>query len=224
MTNLSSPVLIEPSTIHTRSLLMACDTPLLHPYLALRVSEQILIASGTHPSGMPRDLRKVVLAVTRTDGSERNGGRRWLNFDECSTPIAEFLNRRGKGERLEMFRFSMFKNMASLVHYWNKNVRAVVAVHGGGLYNVLWSSPDTIVVELRPQRHGHSYGGTVFWELSSLKNLTYWTIPIPAVDDLFNANANCSHIVRALHMSLNGHTHRHGLAHWYQGSFRPTFK
>lgn len=221
----SAPVVHPPEIVHATSLLIACDTPLLHPYLAQRTSEHIIASSGGDPHGVALSQRKVILAVTRTDGSERNGGRRWLNYDECAHKINALLSMRGRHEVLEMFQFSKFPNVAAVVGYWNRHVRAVVGTHGGGLYNVMWSSPGTVVIELRPRRKSHTYGGTVFWELSSLKNLTYWTIPITAVDDAYNANANCDHVVHALGTSLNEGEDARGpvLDHWYQASFRPTF-
>ena len=73
-----SQQLLRPGPATTAaSFIFACDTPLVHPYLMQRVSEQSLAAAGLPPGGVPAADRKVVLLVTRMgDAAVKNGGRR----------------------------------------------------------------------------------------------------------------------------------------------------
>lgn len=70
-----SPERMSPGTHYTRSLLMACDQPLLHPYTQLRIYETFAESIGVDPSGTPPEQRTVVVTLPRNDGTQRNGGR-----------------------------------------------------------------------------------------------------------------------------------------------------
>jgi molybdopterin-guanine dinucleotide biosynthesis protein A len=77
VTQASQQLLTPGPSITAASLIYACDTPLVHPYLVQRVSEQSLAAAGLDPRGVPAAERKVVLLVTRMgDKAVLNGGRR----------------------------------------------------------------------------------------------------------------------------------------------------
>jgi hypothetical protein len=81
--NVSSPSkLLQPTaTVHAKSFIYACDTPLIHPYLMQRASELMMAAAGVDPLGKPLKERKVVLLSTRmNDSSALNSGRRWVGM------------------------------------------------------------------------------------------------------------------------------------------------
>lgn len=150
---------------------------------------------------------------------------RWLNYDECVPQMQEVLLTRGKGERVQQFKASKFLSFADAIKFWNENVRIVLGMHGGGLYNVMWSSPQTPVIEFRPQSGDETYGGTLFWELSSIKNLTYWTVPVTATSKAMDAVIDCSLVAKVLHAALEDKGDPRGptLDSWYQGRFQPGF-
>ncbi len=58
-----------------RSLIYACDTPLLHAYLLQRAGERMMEAAGLDPRGTPRASRKTILLVARK-GALNNHERR----------------------------------------------------------------------------------------------------------------------------------------------------
>lgn len=70
-----APNTIGISTLYARSLLMACDQPLLHPYTQLRIYETFAESIGIDPAGTPPEERTVVVTLPRNDGTQRNGGR-----------------------------------------------------------------------------------------------------------------------------------------------------
>lgn len=78
--NVSDPKsqLVSPAEpVQARSLIFACDTPLIHPYLMLRSAEAMLAAAGLNPRGKPLVDRKVVVLATRmNDKNTYNAGRR----------------------------------------------------------------------------------------------------------------------------------------------------
>ena len=73
MTNNSSPNLVAPSQLHAKSFLMACDTPLLHPYTMLRLFETVMTSAGLDPVPVPREQRKVIITLPRNDGENHHG-------------------------------------------------------------------------------------------------------------------------------------------------------
>lgn len=107
-------------------------------------------------------------------------------------------------------------------------VRAIVGMHGGGLYNALFaSSPSTPVVEIRPRRPASKpLGGTLFWELASMRNLSYWSLIVDTKDERGNSNVDCKLVAEALQESLGEDMSKRPptVDRWYQGGLRPTFR
>ena len=223
MANASRSDLIAPSQMTAGRFLMACDAPLWHPFNTQKTAETILKAAGASGMGVARPMRKVIAALPRADGTERNGGRRWLNYESCTPNITDLLKTRGQGEELRQFRLSDFPSFDAAIRFWNENVRLAIGVHGGGLYNTIWSSDDTVIVELRPRFANRTYGGTLFWELAAMKNLTYWTVPVPAINNMYDANIDCGLVIDILKAALSERKDERGpvLDTWYQGGFAP---
>lgn len=108
-----------------------------------------------------------------------------------------------------------------------RQVRAIIGTHGGGMYNVLFVSPGTSVIEIRPQQPGQKpLGGTLFWELSSIKNLTYWSFASATNGPGTDTRVDCDVVAETLQAALSEDyaTRLPVLDRWYQGGFRPTFR
>lgn len=142
---------------------------------------------------------------------------------ECEPLLQQLLAKRGKDEKLQVFKTSAFSTHSAAIRYWSENVRLAMGMHGGGLYNTLWSSPGTTVIEIRPRYNNQTYGGTLFWELAALKNLSYWTVPVPADNGRFDARIDCTYAVDILRRGLEDEIDPRGppLDTWYQGPFAP---
>lgn len=75
----SRQILSPAMPLQAQSLIFACDTPLVHPYLMLRFAESLKAAAGLDPKGRPLQDRKVVVLATRmNDKNTFNGGRRYV--------------------------------------------------------------------------------------------------------------------------------------------------
>jgi len=55
-----------------------------------------------------------------------------------------------------------------------ERARAVVGIHGAGLTHILWSAPDTVVIELTFLESPP----LMFWHISAALDLSYWLVPI----------------------------------------------
>ena len=54
-----------------------------------------------------------------------------------------------------------------------KNAKVVVSAHGAGLTNLCFSSPNCIVIEIKPCRPGYAYQNKVYENISKINNLNY---------------------------------------------------
>ncbi|KAI8462750.1 MAG: hypothetical protein J3K34DRAFT_446894 [Monoraphidium minutum] len=225
LANASQKQLLAPSPVRAKALLLACDAPLWHPYNLLRTAEMLVQMSGADPKGHSTSARKVIVTLPRNDGSEKNGGRRWLNYDECAIALQVALDERGNHETVKQYKASEYSSFAESIRFFNENVRLIIGMHGGGMYNAMWVSADTPVIELRPKMGGQAHGGTLFWELSSIKNLTYWTVPVATTGGSMDAIVDCKLIVRVVKTALEDKPDPRGAAlkTWYQGRFQPGF-
>jgi hypothetical protein len=126
--NVTPGQIIPPDVVKARKFIYSCDTPLLHPYLVQRMSENMLAAAGVDPQGVPWDQRKVVLLIGRNnDAGVHNGHeRRWNNYEQCKPKIEALLQRRGQGERIVEWDLSQFGSLQDIMKFWNSQVRFVV--------------------------------------------------------------------------------------------------
>lgn len=150
---------------------------------------------------------------------------RWLNYDVCAIELQAALDKRGNHETVKQYKSSEHSSLAESIRYIHENARLVIGMHGGGLYNVMWVSPGTPVIELRPQVGGDAHGGTLFWELSSIKNVTYWAVPVTTTGTSLDAIIDCKLIVKVVITALQDEGDARGptLKTWYQGRFQPGF-
>ena len=56
-----------------------------------------------------------------------------------------------------------------------------------------------------------------------MKNLTYWTVPVPAINNMYDANIDCGLVIDILKAALSERKDERGpgLDTWYQGGFAP---
>lgn len=148
---------------------------------------------------------------------------RWINYKACQAALLQVLQDRGQNESLLEFNPGRFSSLSEAIQFWYENVRAVVGMHGGGLYNVFWSAPGTAVVEVRPTFQNTTSGSLYFWELAAMKNLSYWALLPPASNAHFDANLDCQEMAQVLQQVLSEDADPRGpvLDMWYQGPFPP---
>jgi hypothetical protein len=125
--NVTTNGLISPRPVKARKFIYSCDTPLLHPYLVQRMSEQMLAAAGLAPQGVPWDQRKVVLLIGRNNDAGVNNGheRRWNNYEQCKPQMEALLQRRGQGEVLVEWDLDKFGSLQDIMKFWNTQVSNV---------------------------------------------------------------------------------------------------
>lgn len=80
-----------------------------------------------------------------------------------------------------------------------ERARAVVGIHGAGLTHILWSAPDTVVIELTFLESPP----LMFWHISAALDLSYWLVPISQSYWLIpDVEAPTSDIIEILKSSL----------------------
>jgi hypothetical protein len=125
--NVTASGLIYPGPVNARKFIYSCDTPLLHPYLVQRMSENMLAAAGVDPQGVPWDQRKVVLLIGRNNDAGVSNGheRHWVNYEQCKPQLEALLQRRGQGEVLVEWDLDSFGSLQDIMKFWNTQVRSV---------------------------------------------------------------------------------------------------
>lgn len=67
-----------------------------------------------------------------------------------------------------------------------KSARLVIGPHGGGLYNIMFSPRDTVILEFGPYiKNGTDITGlahTIFWRIADLIGQQYWRMPAQVLD------------------------------------------
>jgi hypothetical protein len=101
-------------------------------------------------------------------------------------------------------------------------VRGALGVHGSGLMNVHWASPQTAIFEIWPvtQDKKRTRGLNVFWEQAALKGASYWWFHAQS-DNSWNVDVDCSLLAQAVDKGLNNTTNPM-LEHFYQGTMWST--
>lgn len=170
-----------------RRLLFPCRTPLVHPYLALRLSELLLHAAGVgRRADLPPVADKKVVLMLHRDESSRNGGRQLVNRQEVEAAVRELLRRRGRGETLRTFRLADYSGgLLEVVRFMSMQVRAAIGVHGAAMHNMRFTGPGTLWVEILPVEPAAGPGGlaTMYWELAACLGQHYWAVPAKVVSE-----------------------------------------
>jgi hypothetical protein len=138
-------------TLGTVALCGAPHTPKLYQVLNVRMREHYASIGVTY---LPLEERKEVLYFTRNsvDKSDRtsNGGREIRNERALLTKLQPVLDRRGL--KLVLFKrsdFTSLKDAAAAVG----RARLLWGMHGGAIYNLIFASPGTPLLDINPLEH-----------------------------------------------------------------------
>lgn len=137
-------------------------------------------------------------------------------------PIQKLLKGRNQGEKLEEWDLSRFGTHVELVDYWSNEVRAVIGVHGGALYNVQYATTPTMVIEIWPVSQDKQRVAVptpnVIWEICSTRGLQHWALPVPIANgSSSDVNVDCSMLVNTLAQHL-GTSYGSVVEPFYQGT------
>ncbi|WVW79015.1 hypothetical protein I302_100978 [Kwoniella bestiolae CBS 10118] len=191
--NPSSQVLLS-----LEKLIYSCKTPLVHPYLSWKALEILKLPWTMSDEEFDTSQKNIVLYVSRSHGGAMNGGRRVVNEAQLLSDIKEFLDERGKGETLQLFEETQYRDLDKLIDQLANRVSAIIGPHGGGLMNHRFMSPQkSLLLEFLPT----SRIEFINYEESSILNQTYSTIivePAPNTrDDMIIDFQDVRHILDA---------------------------
>ena len=136
-----------------------CNAPKLHPVLWQRMRKVVTSAILPDPDAPAVDVALIVR------GKTRNGGRMLLNLDALVGALqAKYTVAVVDPATMPMAR------VVGLV----QRCRVILGVHGGGMFNMLFSPPNVSVVEMAPYRGASNFlrhpGGMVYIFASLLGN------------------------------------------------------
>ncbi|EFJ46647.1 hypothetical protein VOLCADRAFT_92820 [Volvox carteri f. nagariensis] len=185
--------------IQTRLLVYPCQTPLIHPYTHQLASEVIQQAAGYDPRVIePVGSRPVILFFAR------RGSRAWHNENECRLAIEQLIAGRNRNEQLVTFQADAYPNARDVVKL-GRRVKLMVGVHGGAFYNLVYMQPGTGIVEVCPVAPDgkSSRCGAMFWEMSNVRNMPYWSVVATNVThDWQILTMDCNLVVSAVRNAL----------------------
>ncbi|XP_070559198.1 uncharacterized protein [Ptychodera flava] len=177
----------EPRKIYSADyLVMACHAPPLHPVLWRKMRTVFGVRSAANPVGAGR-----VVLFTRRKGA-KNIGRRMINLDDVIKALTSRY-----AERFVVLDIG-FQKIGEAVRFF-RNVSTIVAVHGGALYNMVFATPKTNVVEILPYGEPrHHSAVNIFWAQSELLGLPYWRLYEKTVSPSRDLVVNISKLTLAL--------------------------
>ena len=136
--------------IRAKRLIFSCRSPLVHPFTT-KLTSQKLGLFNNHKRYVAESDRKVVYYLSRSLGLERNGGRKVLNEERVVDAIRRLLVKRGRQERLEIFRPDSFTSLSDLMGRISGTAAAIIGPHGAAHYNGRFALPNTLIVEFIPK-------------------------------------------------------------------------
>ena len=146
-----------------------CKTPPLHPLLWRRGRRLITRRlTFSHPG--------FVILITREH--TRNGGRKIINVKKVTAFLKQTYH-----SRLRVFSGNLsFHESLELF----SQASVVIGCHGGGLYNIHFSPPDTDVIEFMPvtllDAPPNGLAHTIFWRVSMALGHRYWRLHARSLD------------------------------------------
>ncbi|XP_077862372.1 uncharacterized protein LOC144344177 [Saccoglossus kowalevskii] len=150
-------------------LVFACVAPPLHPLLWQHARNKMGVIDNAVEA-----LPDNVVLVTRKEGVQMNG-RHILNRDAVVNVLRERY-----GNRLIVLHRGIH-NLGQAIEF-HKNVKIIIGVHGGALYNSIFMPTRSYVVEITPTlKTGQSVEGIaerIFWYQSNMIGQNYWRIPV----------------------------------------------
>lgn len=124
--------------VSARRLVYSCNAP-RHPYHVRKFAEEMGVMSREI---IPLSERKTVIYFSRRKASH---GRRVVEEETLIEKLKQLLQRRNKGEKLEVL--DGIKGSLSDTIKRFQNVRAIIGAHGGALYNARFAHPGTLIME-----------------------------------------------------------------------------
>ncbi|KAI3657937.1 hypothetical protein MP638_000249 [Amoeboaphelidium occidentale] len=179
--------------IKMKRLTFSCRAPLIHPYNYRKIQELF----GLTPA-VPLEKRKTVVYFSRSIGDAANGGREVLNEEELLNSIKQLLEDRDQGEELIVFDRRKFGSMDDIMHFFEKNARALIGPHGSAFHNGRFCAQDTLVIEFMPKERFQ----TCFWEQSVMLGQRYFTLMEDSKGYLHDMEVNVDDIISILKDNL----------------------
>lgn len=192
----------EPSgTMYAKQLIIPCYTTPYQPYSILKTREVWMSKAGVSHD-VPLERRKKVILLRRSGDSFALNGRNILNSLELEQGVREFLDDRGQDEVLEVWNSST--PIIDTMKVWAQEVRAVIGMHGGAIYNQRFLAKDSLVLEIWPTNKDLNWTRTDpmnFFHARTL-DLQYWMVAEPIVDEKHNLYVNVSNVIEVLRRGL----------------------
>jgi capsular polysaccharide biosynthesis protein len=117
-------------------------------------------------------------------------GKIFIDRSESLFKHCQIINHNETIEFLKQKGFEILKleklSFEEQVHIF-KNAKIVVSAHGAGLTNLCFSSPNCIVIEIKPSKPGYAYQNKVYENISKINNLNY---KLYSTEYLNNKNLN----------------------------------
>ncbi len=184
--------------IRAKELLFSCRAPLIHPWFAHKLAEEVGVVKWQKPLAD----RKVVLYCSRArdkGGKMQNGGRQFTNDDDVITALGTLLTVRAQGERLEVYDINKWNdNFDSMVQYFASNVRAIIGPHGGALVNLNWAPRDIAVIEVMPS----DFFSLALYEQASVLGQTYGFMQSPSINPRNDMTVDIPELMGLVELSL----------------------
>lgn len=151
------------SAASARYFFYSCRTPYYHPYHSQRSRKRILKGLNFATAPPVKD-RKLIIYLSR---NKSGAGQRTVdNDDQIINSLSELAKERG--DELEVFdprQFGSFREIAAF--FWR--AKAVVGPHGAGFYNMFWTAPGALFLEIGSARADQN----MFFEMSRCIGLEY---------------------------------------------------
>ncbi|KAI8801903.1 hypothetical protein BJ742DRAFT_762804 [Cladochytrium replicatum] len=167
--------------VTARRLVFSCRAPLIHPFSTQRLHDVLGVRTHPEQGSIPIEDRKVILMIPRKDDADQlNEGRRVLNQEAFDNATRALLERRGLGEEYVIFNRESYPDLQSLIDFMSMKVRAIIAPHGGGLYNARFAPAGTLVLEFMPSTRWEA----CFWEQTRMSEQNYFVYTAKAENEL----------------------------------------
>jgi len=134
-------VLIEPksSSITTSSVLIPCSTSTIinKSYPILSNAQKICMSGSLNASSNKKDID--VLIVQRLHSANGSLGRYIWNHDELVKNLSQY--------KIHVVHFENLRIKEQIVYFRRSHI--VIAIHGAALSHIIFSTPGTLIIELR---------------------------------------------------------------------------
>ncbi|XP_050411999.2 uncharacterized protein LOC126826912 [Patella vulgata] len=163
-------VFYENNPTKVKKMINTCIAPPIHPALWLSGREALGVSANMM---VPMNQTLVVLIKRK---NTHNGGRRMLNIDL----VEKFVINRYGIDGVQIFSGGLkFNETVSLF----QRTRIIIGVHGGAMYNILFSPRQTSVIEIMPTKNNGQIGPPwiahgIIWVQAQVLGQSYWRLPM----------------------------------------------